>query len=489
MNIHLSQSKLLALTALGVAIALDYTLFTSLFQEETPNGLAFLFAEGIFLLGMLIAAKVTKKKLFHLWYFCALFGIIGSLTPFITNSEMGLFLATAGMLTANTLLIISFLNAKDLPAKFFDVINWAIVQPLSKLVEGVAWIFEKGGALWKQRTNTERAVFIGTPGALITFLLLSQTDPLLKEITERIFNILPDFFFAHLITIGAAMLGSFILFLGSTLQETEVIPHSSPQHSSIAWPLVIGLLNVPLAIFAGSQLATYIFQKAGAVEFVLTYSEYATRGVVEACLATLFCGAVLIWAWSKEEKNKKKLMVPTGIMACALVLVALVAETRVIHYIQEFGFTPTRIIGAFGIFTLLVIIILASSLLLTQKNIRQPLLASGILIMIFMTITPLMQLDAQSMRLNIAQASTAEPLDASDIFNLSSEAYPAFLTAIEEGVPIEGMITECTKSRGSYNRFIRKANKKEDVRWINTTLPGIAMNQFLETHQLPEECK
>lgn len=489
MTIHLSQHKLIGLTALCSAVALDYFIFTSLFNGETPNGLAFLFAEGIFLFGLLLVAKGTEKTLFPLWYFSAFFAIIGSLAPFVTNSETGLLIATAGILIANTLLTVSFLNKKNVPTQFFDLINWIVIQPLGKLVQGVARIFEKIGAFWKQRNNKQRATIIGVPAALITLLLLSQTDPLLAEIVERLTKLLPDFLFAHLFTIFFTALGLFILFLGPTLPETDVAPHPQHHQSPIAWSLVLGLLNVPLAIFAGSQLATYLFQKMGTMDFTLTYSEYATRGVIEACVATLLCSTAVALAWSKEEKNQEKLMVPTGIMACALILVTLVAETRVFHYIQAFGFTPARIVGALGILTLFCAIVLSNILLLTKKNVSQPLLASGVLMMIFMAITPLMQLDAQSMRLNIARATAANPLDSNDISDLSSEAYPAFLEAIEEDVPMKGMIAECKSSRRSYDRFIREAGKREDVRWMNTTLPGIAMNQFLATHDLPEECK
>ncbi len=489
MTMHFSQHKLIGLTALCSAIAFDYFMFTSMFHSETPNGLAFLFAEGIFITGLLIVAKVTKKTLFPLWYFSAFFAIIGSLAPFVTNSETGLFIAAAEILLANTLLTISFLNTKNVPSRFFELINWAIVQPLGKLIQGIARIFEKIGEFWKQKNNKERAIVIGAPTALVTLLLLSQTDPLLSEIIDRLAELLPEFFFAHLLAIFFAALSLFILFLGPTLPETNVAPHQQHHQSPIAWSLVLGLLNVPLAIFAVSQLATYLFQKMGTMDFALTYSEYATRGVVEACVATLLCSAAVALAWSKEEKNQEKLMVPTGIMACALILVTLVAETRVFHYIQEFGFTPARIVGALGILTLFCAIVLSNILLLTKKNISQPLLASGTLIMIFMAITPLMQLDAQSMRLNIARATATEPLDSDDISSLSSEAYPAFFKAIEENIPMEGMITECSKSRWLYNRFIRKAEEKEDARWMNSTLPGIAMNQFLTTHDLPGECK
>ncbi len=491
MTIHFSQHKLIGLTALCSAIALDYFVFASMFHEEIPNGLAFLFAEGIFLLGLLIVAKVTEKTLFPLWYFCAFFALIGSLAPFVTNSEIGLYIATTEILLANTLLIISFLNTKNVPSRFFELINWTIVQPFEKLVKGVACVFEKIGMFWKQRNNKERAIVIGIPAALVTLLLLSQTDPLLAEIVDRLAEFLPDFFFAHLFTIFFVALGLFILLLGPTLPEADIAPYPQHHQSPIAWSLVLGLLNVPLAIFVGSQLATYLLQKMGTMDFALTYSEYATRGVVEACVATLLCSTAVALAWSKEEKNQEKLMVPTGIMACALILVTIVAETRVLNYIQEFGFTPTRIVGALGILTLLGAIILSNILLLTKKNIHQPLFASGVLMMIFMALIPLMQLDTQSMRLNIARATAIEPLDSDDISDLSSEAYPAFLKAIEENVPMEGMITECSnsKSRVSYNRFIRKAEKKEDVRWMNMTLPGIAMNQFLAAHDLPEECK
>ena len=174
-----------------------------------------------------------------------------------------------------------------------------------------------------------------------------------------------------------------------------------------------------------------------------------------------------------------------------LTVLTLVSETRIFSYIQEFGFTPSRIVGALGIAALIASIISGSIILLIDKKVQKPLQITACIFMFFLTITPLIQLDQKSVALNLARATKEDPFDSSLMGNLSVEAYPSFLNAFEEKVPMEGMIINCKDERSSYTKFLEKIDdvkENTDSRWINKTAPDMNLTTYLNTHQTPSAC-
>lgn len=490
MNFSLSLSKRLLGAAAACGLALEYVFFESLFQKDIPNGFALFFTQCVVILGMACAGALMKKRPTLSWYEGAIFALLGSLSGFVTSSERGLALASSGIILGNICLFISFLNQKEAPDTAFSFISWTIIQPAEKLVQSVARICEHIANFWKRRSSKQKAAIIGTPLALITILLLSTVNPLLEKVIEKIGEILPEYFFAHILIIAITSSAFFFLFIAASLSESHHQPHASkPSH--ISWDVVLLFLNIPLVLFVVLQLTTYLMELTGNMTFSYSYSEYATKGFSQACIATFLCGGCALIAWARSEK-KEKLLTSSVVLAASLVVLALVSASRVIAYIQEFGFTPARIMGALGIGTLLLGVIVGSTVLITQKNVQKTILSIGTLFAIFVTLCPLLQLDKKSAELNILRATTEHPFDSNAMADLSIEAYPTFLEAVDDGVPMEGMIVDCKSNRGDYGRFLRNitkiTNDETKTRWINQTAPKMDMLNYLGNHAEPEKC-
>lgn len=495
MTINLTTHRLMLLTALICSAAIDYVVFTSfLVYDEMPNSFALFFAQATIVLGMLVTAKIIKKTLYPLWYISGFFALVGTLATFVTSSEMGLGLATIEIIIANFLLFVSFINNKNIPSEGFALITWAIVQPLGKLVQGIARICERIAAFWKHLNNANRAALIGIPAALVTLLLLTSTNPILEKIIQKIEDTLPEFFFVHVILIFIGTLTAFLIFVAGSLPEIDTAHNETRTHSPIAWELVLFFINIPLVIFTLLQIATYAMELSGSMALTLSYAEHATRSVGDAVIATILCSALVLVAWAKTE-NKQKLLIPTGVIMGALALLAVVSETRIFAYIEELGLTPARITGAVGIAALLTVIIYGGIVLMLQKDTKKPLAMTAVMIMIVLGVLPFFQLDRQSVAFNLARATEENPFDSNLVSELSAEAVPTFLTAVEGGIPMKGMMTNCSKYRSNYNRFLRIVQEYDETtntegpkRWINVTAPDMTMEKFLKTHEAPTTC-
>lgn len=491
MTINLTTHRLMLIIAFMCSAIIDYMIFTSIFKyEETPNGLALFFAQATIVLGMFVTARIIKKTLFPLWYVSAFFALLGTLATFVTSSGAGLGLASSEIVIANFLLFISFINNKNIPSEGFALVNWAIIEPLGKLVQSVARTCERIAAFWKNLNHANRAALIGIPAAFITLLLLASANPLLEQIIKAIEEILPEFLFAHIFFTVVGTIVALLIFTAGSLTENDTLHRVKRTHSPIAWELVLFFMNIPLVIFTLLQIATYATELSGSTALSLSYSEHATRSVTDAIIATLLCSAVVLVAWAKSE-NKQKLLLPTGILTGALALLAIVSETRVFEYINELGLTPARITGAVGVAALLVAIIAGGIVLIVQKDTKKPLVMTGALAMIVIGVLPFFQLDRQSVAYNLARATKEQPFDSNLIAELSPEAFPTFMNAIDEGVPMEGMIVECSKNRYFYNSFVNDVEdyvEEEEKRWMNVTVPDMTMKKFLETHDVPAKC-
>jgi hypothetical protein len=490
MHINLSTNKMLLGLAIICSALLEFIFFESLFQKDVPNGFALFFTQCTIILGMAWACVIIKKRPTRIWYAAACFTLIGALSPFVTSSERGLGLAAGAIVLANVCMFISFLNKKEIPPGGYNMLTWIIVQPAGKMVMSIAHICEQMGNFWHRRSGKEKAAIIGTPLALVTILLLGKINPILEKIIDTIAKILPDLFFAHVFVMAATTLFTFFLFIGASLHETESQTHV-PKASHISWDIVLIFLNIPLVIFVVLQLATYIMELTGNTTFSYSLSEYANKGVSQACVATLLCGGVALLAWAKTEK-KKKLIPSTITLSLSLIALGLVSESRILAYINEFGFTPARIVGAIGMAALLLAVAIVGGVLVTQKDTQKAWMSFAIIFMISITLTPLLQLDAMSVKLNIARATAEDPFDANQVSDLSIEAYPTFLHALNKGTPMEGMAVNCQDNRGDYSRFLRKINNfindKEDARWINETAPEMNMENYLLSNDVPEKC-
>lgn len=492
MNLTLSPQKLLGIVAVSIAIILDVTLIGNALRGGSPNGLAIFFSELAGICGIFLAGVITKKKFFPSWYIGAFFGGIASGASFVTSSHIGLLLSALAICSANIVMIASFINHKDIPENILGALTWIGINPLGKSVQGIALLFEKIEHVWKRIGGKGRALTIGIPVAIITLGLLSISDPLLEEMRERLSAFLPEYFFLRVcVAMGISVL-FLILFFASTKEEPEKeLPYQGErQQSSITWPLVLTLVNIPLGIFTLSQLGTYLFRNSGIIEITNTYAEYATRGTIEACVATVLVGSVICIAWM-QEKDEKKLVLPTSLAIGALTLITLIAETKTLHYISLFGLTPTRIVGSLGVCALIASILISGFLLLTRKGVRQAFSATALIIIAFLTVIPFSQLDAWSMKYNIAHATTESPFDSTLAGKLSKEAVPILLQAQEDNIPMDGMMVNCKEDRKAYTAFLKTidtAISHTEDSWINVTIPDLNLRAFMSTHTKPAVC-
>lgn len=440
MTITLSRNWQAFLIALVAAFLFDRIVFTSI-----PGGLVFLTAQLIVSGALFIGAQVFRRRLPQAWYFGTAVAILSTIGFFVTSSPDALFLGANAFFLGNLLAALAFLNNANIPSSLLGVISWFVINPCMKLIQGCISYFSAIGRFWLRLSNTARAAIIAAPVTCILLLLLAAADPIISQGIAQLFdrlNISVAMFVLHLFAVACIANGLFWFFLSQQAPDGPVPHHDREARSTVAWHVTILAVALPLALFAVSQLMAAFFARDFAA-LGISYSDYAYRGVFEACMAALLSLSVLFLAWGRRNPaHEKQLEAPSIFLLLSAIGVMAGATAKVLRYVNEFGFTPMRIIGILGVLSVALIVVLCGFLLMTKRSVKAPLLATGTIIILFFALTPLMQIDALSMRLNAARASEEEPLDVELITELSAEAVPSFLTAVESGVPLAGISDE-----------------------------------------------
>ena len=206
-----------------------------------------------------------------------------------------------------------------------------------------------------------------------TFLRGLWPEMDLSSITRHI----PRFIFISL-PVGAYLYG---LVVGSGREERDTLErerqgileflemlHKVP---NLVWTVLVGIFALYYLLFFGLQ-GSYLF---GAFVRNLpdgfTVAEYARQGFFELCgiMGLNFCLLWVVWASSRDriQGNKVSKMICTILMAESI-LFAVTAMSKLILYIDCFGFTPLRLQSFWGVVVLMAGCILTIISLWTGKK-------------------------------------------------------------------------------------------------------------------------
>ena len=215
--------------------------------------------------------------------------------------------------------------------------------------------------------------------------LLSQADTGFRQILGSLFNwvrlenIRPTLFrFLISLPIGAYLYG---LFFGLYQEQAKLRPAWRERWES----QLLNLRHVPtslwssiLSVFALLYVAFFLLQGSylfGAffrtLPVHMTAAQYARQGFFELCAITTLNFALLGFAWLSHHQPIRHSTAMFSLFFVILgesVVFSMIAASKLLLYIQRFGFTPLRIQSFWFIGVLLAACLAASYSLLTGKR-------------------------------------------------------------------------------------------------------------------------
>lgn len=194
---------------------------------------------------------------------------------------------------------------------------------------------------------------------LVIIPLLMGADQVFGHFVSQIFSRLrfsSIIFHGFVITAACGLFYSFLWNVGFGKNEAHAAANAEKIDNVISG-IVLGSVIFVYSLFCAVQF-TYLFARAGLPEG-MTFAEYAREGfaqTVAVCAINLLIFGVFLW-----RGNRRKLM--TGLLAALLSLtgIKLISGAIRLHlYIDAFGMTWLRLLSAWFIIYLAVVVILCA---------------------------------------------------------------------------------------------------------------------------------
>jgi len=322
-----------------------------------------------------------------------------------------------------------------------------------------------------------RGVLLALPVLLVFAALFSSADLVfakhitdlaaslrLENLPEYIFRgiliLLIGYFFSGII-LYAAQRSSSLALIGK--EKPVVAPFLGFTEASIILGGVIALFTAFVLI----QIEYFFFGQANITQQGFTYSEYARRGFGELVAVAVFC-ILMIKALSELSKidttKKRKVFTGFTIGLVALVLIILVsAFQRLYLYETAYGFSRSR---AYAHVFIIWLGLLLVSLAVMEIIRRQRAFANISLVVVigFTVSLNLLNVDKFIANSNINRSIQAEPLDASYLSTLSSDAIPALVNSFSSGKIPQNIHEGIGASLVCY-REITKTDPRDQDHW------------------------
>ncbi len=293
-----------------------------------------------------------------------------------------------------------------------------------------------------------RGLLIAIPVLLIFASLLAAADLIfaqkLKDLTA-IFNLenLPQYIFRliYIVVIGYLTIGG-ILHAATQPADKKLIgeekPLFAPFLGSVETTIILGGV---VALFAAFVLIQFRYFFGGETNIHIngyTYAEYARRGFGELN-TTAFFALLLFFALSfftkRETESQRKTFSALGVALVALLLVMLYSAYRRLGlYESAYGFSSLRMYAHVFLIWIGLLLIATIVLEILRKE-RMFAFAALIAALGFSATLPLLNVDAFIIRQNIQRAiaaSSADDLDSSYFYELSADAVPSLVAALQD---------------------------------------------------------
>ena len=267
--------------------------------------------------------------------------------------------------------------ARKLSWKDFDgaVIGMAVAWFEGWLIKPLTGLGELFGVSASFFTMKNKSVFIRAAlGLLITFFMMVILIPLLMgadqmfnyfmlEISARL-NLTSVFFHTSMILIVFGLFYSFIWNVGFGENEFVTID-ATKKIDRIISTIILGSVVLVYLLFCGIQF-TYLFARMGLPNH-LTYSQYARSGfsqTVTVCAINLLIFGFFLWRGKRGKLLSALLFSLLALTGTMLVSGAI----RLFLYIDAYRMTWLRLISAWFIIYLAVVIILCVARLFAKRK-------------------------------------------------------------------------------------------------------------------------
>lgn len=229
----------------------------------------------------------------------------------------------------------------------------------------------KKGSLKKQLPSI-LLVLLAIPLFVLAANLLGQANAAFGSLIEHLFSFrspqwLSDLFLKFLLglPVGGWLFGLLAGQKGAAREaiRPERFRRFAPKLIMGIWSAFIGLYIVFFAVQATNLLAVF----RGTVPGTLTASAYARQGFFQLC-QVMAINFLLIGLGQLLSKDQAPLRLPGVLLLVETVFLAVTAAGKLVLYIHRFGFTPLRLLSAWGVLVMVYGCLLVAMSLYGRKG-------------------------------------------------------------------------------------------------------------------------
>lgn len=364
--------RILILISLIAAILVDRLIFNA--DLDMPVNL-FFFAAIFELCFMILVYIFNWKRIYKkpLIWLASGFTAVLCVWNFLFDYRSYYGILTFAVIPAALMMTIQFsTNRYNLKQVKEIVMSWFagwLIQPFSALPRFISvmsdTIFPKSNPVFKKIIA---ALAITIPLSSLLMVLLSGADKVFGHYVNEIlgnFNLAN--FILHLILITIALVLFYSFLWNSRYAEAKKTAETERKEFSfdaVISYITLGTVLVLYILFCAIQF-TYLFARMG-LPAGISYSEYAREGFAQivaiAAINLIIFGTVL-----KYSRKSKGITIMLYVLLAVTVIMLMSGFARLNLYIETFGMTFLRLISAWFIIYLAVVLIFCALRLLKDK--------------------------------------------------------------------------------------------------------------------------
>ena len=429
-------------------------LFDFLFWKHTPGVNFAIFWTACLIAGFYLLLSNGHRPHRNTLLLLPLFGFFAAVT-FIRAEPMTSFLAYTFTMFVLTIFTVTYLGGQwfqyslaDYAGKFLALVGSLFIRPIT-------FTNEARKAQEEVETSTRkfnfmpilRGLVIALPIVAIFASLLASADLVFNQQLNNFIELfklekLPEYIFRmiYILVIGYALAG---IFLHASTESTD---EKLAGKDKPLIPAFLGfiessiVLGSVVALFAAFVIVQFRYFFGGTTNINVegfTYAEYARKGFGELVTVAFFALMMLLTlsgVTKRETETQRKIYSGLGVALVALLLVILVsAYQRLNLYEAAYGFSRLRTYTHVFLIWIGLLLIATIALEIMHKE-RMFAFAMLIASLGFAVSLPILNVDGFIVNQNIKReltGVTAEDLDSQYFIELSDDAIPALVDALQ----------------------------------------------------------
>ncbi|MBP0964657.1 MAG: DUF4173 domain-containing protein [Oscillospiraceae bacterium] len=322
-----------------------------------------------------IGAAMTRFVIF-LFAMSLLFG--GNL--FITSNEYAKFASGFSSVTATAMFLwcTSCGYSKPQPYMGLDLMNAVLKRPFESYSETLPAAVSVTRKIKGNNLKNVKYIVLGLlfalPATAVITVLLSMADERMESLMDSIFDFefIPSEMVSHIITFVFSLLiscGIFSLIFSAirtkrTPDEANFLKSTFAETCGKANGLLVYSAVTPICliyvIFFFLQADYFLGGFMGNLPDGQSFSEYARRGFFELCAVAVINAAIILFIngiCEKQSGRPKALKFFTIFLSASTVLLVATAMSKMVMYINEYGYTQKRIYASILMISLAILFI------------------------------------------------------------------------------------------------------------------------------------